>query len=279
MNYEFTPLSAQSTADDLEAVRNTSPLVHNITNYVVMNLTADALLAIGASPVMADAAEEVEEITAAAAALVLNTGTISGRWAESMFLSLRTAAHLGIPTVLDPVGAGFSRYRSDFIRRLLGEHTPTVIKGNPSEIMAVASIAAGGEDSPLPSKGVDTVNDTEDAADSAVSLARSTGSVVVVTGPTDYITDGVRLSRIRNGAEIMARTTGMGCTASALTGAFLAVTDDPFRGAVSAMAVMGIAGENAARHSSGNGSFRAAFLDELFNMNRHTITEQLIWED
>lgn len=278
MNYHFEKTDACTIAAQLEAVRKNSPLIHNITNYVVMSLTADALLAIGASPIMTDASEEVEEVTAASSALVLNMGTISGRWAEAIMASARTASRAGIPTVLDPVGAGFTSFRDNFIARLLAEQAPTLIKGNASEIQAVASTAAG-ETGTVKSRGVDTSTEGEAAVSSAVRLAEATGSVVVITGPTDYITDGVRIARIRNGAEIMTRTAGMGCTAAALSGAFLAVADDPFIGAVSAMAVMGIAGENAARHSSGNGSFRVNFLDELYRMDIIEITEYFIWED
>jgi len=277
MNYDFINVSAELIAEDLETVRQKSPLVHNITNYVVMNLTANALLAVGASPIMADAAEEAEEITAHSDALVLNIGTLSARWIESMSISARTASRLGIPVVLDPVGAGFSSYRTNFVAGLLSEYTPSVIKGNPSEINAVAAVSYSPDISISTAKGVDTTSAGEDVIENAISLAMKVGCTVVVTGPVDYITDGARLAGIRNGSQMMSGTTGMGCTASALTGAFLSVGDDPFRAAVSAMAVMGITGELAARHSSGNGSFQTNFLDELCNINGTIIRDNIIW--
>jgi len=276
MNYRFETITAESIADDLDAVRSASPLIHNITNYVVMNLTANALLAIGASPVMADSSKEVEEITAHSDALVLNMGTISGRWSRSMLLSAAIASRLGKPIVLDPVGAGISKYRKSFISQFLQDCKPAVIKGNPSEILAVSSIYGKSVTSHIASKGVDTSVSAEDVLEKAVRMANSIGCTVVITGPEDYITDGTRIARIRNGSVMMARTTGMGCTAAALTGAFLTVSDDYFRSAVSAMAVMGIAGESAARHSSGNGSFQVNFLDELYAMNRDKIRKTLI---
>ncbi|MBQ0006388.1 MAG: hydroxyethylthiazole kinase [Alistipes sp.] len=257
-------------SNDLEAVRNSSPLIHNVTNYVVMNLTANALLSIGARPVMSDALPEAGEMTAVSDALILNIGTLSERWEKSMMESAATASALGIPIVLDPVGAGITSYRLNFVRRMLESFSPQIIKGNTSEIKALLSICH--QDEPHLSESKNPAKDAE-------SLALFTGSTVIVTGSTDYISDGHRISRISNGSPIMARTTGMGCTAAALAGAFLSVTDDTFRAAVSTMTVMGIAGQRAAEHSRGNGSFQVCFLDELYNMNRETINENLIWEE
>jgi len=279
MNCQFVKISAEAVAGDLEAIRKASPLVHNITNYVVMNITANALLAIGASPIMADARKEVEEITSHSDALVLNIGTLSTRWSQSMLLSLASAARGGIPTVLDPVGAGISTYRMNIIGQLLKEHTPSVIKGNPSEIQAVSNLFGITSVRKTKSKGVDTTLSGEDILECAVELSEKIRSTVVITGPTDYITDGTRIARIRNGSALMAATTGMGCTASAITGAFLAVSNEPFRSAVSALAVMGIAGEVAAQRSLGNGSFPVNFLDELYLMDRNRINQYLICEE
>ncbi len=270
MNHNFKTPDADMVSNDLEAVRNASPLIHNITNYVVMNLTANALLSIGARPVMSDALPEAGEMTAASDALILNIGTLSERWEKSMMESAATASALGIPIVLDPVGAGITSYRLNFVRRMLESFSPQIIKGNSSEIKALLSLYKRDE---IP------LSESNSPAADAESLALQTGCTVIVTGPIDYITDGERISCILNGSSIMARTTGMGCTAAALAGAFLSVTQDTFRAAVSTMAVMGIAGQRAAEHSGGNGSFQVCFLDELYNMNRETINKNLIWEE
>ena len=270
MKRNFEKTDADMVSDDLEAVRESSPLVYNVTNYVVMNLTANALLAIGARPVMSDALQEAVQMSSASDALVLNIGTLSERWKDTMMKAGWNAIASGKPVVLDPVGAGLTYYRSEFVKEMFEYFTPYVIKGNPDEITAILSSFP--EYSPTPSDCEDSVTDAE-------LLALKTASTVIVTGSTDYITDGHRFGRIFNGSPVMARTTGMGCTAAALAGAFLTVTDDTFRASVSTMAVMGIAGQRAAEHSTGNGSFQVNFLDELYNMNRKTIKESLIWEE
>jgi hydroxyethylthiazole kinase len=242
-----------------EKVRDTSPLVHNITNYVVMNTTANALLAIGASPVMAHAEEEVQDMVQIANALVINIGTLSDKWVQSMKLALKKANGLNKPVVLDPVGAGATPYRNKVITDLLTAGKFSVIRGNASEIMAMASAQHK-------TKGVDSTASSDNAESAARLLNKQYGSVVCISGATDYIIDNNRLVKIRNGHPIMPKVTGMGCTATALIGAFIGTGENIFNSVVAAMAVMGIAGELAASVSKGPGSFQMNFLDKLYNM-------------
>ena len=257
-------ISIAPLAGALARVRSSAPLVHNITNYVVMNNTANALLAAGASPAMVHAVEEVEEFVALAGALVVNIGTLSGRWVEAMHRAAARARARGTPWVLDPVGAGATRYRTDTCADLLA-YRPTVVRGNASEILAVAGVggAAG--------KGVDSAHEADDALAPARRLATRTGGVVAVTGATDYVTDGARTVAIANGHPLMARVTGLGCTASALVGAFVAVTDDALEATVAALAVLGVAGELAAARAQGPGTLQLHLLDVLHSMDGETL--------
>lgn len=243
--------------DLLRRVRERAPLVHNITNYVVMNNTANALLALGASPVMAHAEDEVEDMVGIASALVLNIGTLSAPWIAAMKRAARAASRAGKPIALDPVGAGATDFRTRTVEELLRTAMPTVIRGNASEIMAVASGWGG-------TKGVDSADPAEAAVASAARLAERTGAVIVVSGAVDYIVANGRMAENDRGHPLMGRVTGMGCTATAVIGAFLGVEpDDPFAAAEAAMAIMGAAGEKAAETARGPGSFQVAFLDAL----------------
>jgi hydroxyethylthiazole kinase len=249
---------------DVERVRAASPLVHNITNFVVMNTTANALLALGASPVMAHALEEVEEMARMARALVLNIGTLSGPWIEAMLRAGRAAQAAKIPVVLDPVGSGATGLRTTTARRLLESVCPAIVRGNASEIASLAGQAGA-------TKGVDSTRSTHDVLDAAQALARAQRCVVVVSGATDAIVDGRRIARVHNGHALMPRVTGMGCTASALVGAFAAVNPSPFDAAVHGMALMGIAGEIAAEGAAGPGSLQLRFLDVLSTISEADI--------
>ena len=243
----------------IAAVRTQSPLVHNITNYVVMNNSANALLAIGASPVMAHWVSEMEEMTAIAGALVINIGTLDDKWIDGMLAAGRAAAKRGTPIVLDPVGVGATSQRTEAALKIIEECHPTIIRGNASEIMALV-------DASVKSKGVDSSASSSDALESAKRLAKDTGAVVVISGETDYITDGETVHTVDGGDPIMTAVTGMGCTSTALVGAFSAVVKDPMTAATAAMAVMSLAGERAAANSRGNGSMQVNFLDELYNL-------------
>jgi hydroxyethylthiazole kinase len=257
---------------DVQAIRAQAPLVHNITNYVVMNTTANALLALGASPVMAHAGEEVEEMAGIAGALVLNIGTLSGSWIEAMVKAGRVAKRNGIPIVLDPVGAGATRFRTATAQRLLGDAPPTVIRGNASEIRAIYSAEHE-------TKGVDSTRRSEEAMEAAQALAKRYDCAVSVSGATDMIVCAGAIIRVSNGHPMMPRVTGLGCTASALTGAFAAVNPSPLEAAAHAMAVMGIAGEIAATRSAGPGSFQVQFLDALYLLQEADIRARLKTEE
>ncbi len=259
-----TTILHERLASALGAVRAKSPLVHNITNYVVMNNSANALLAIGASPVMAHWTDEMEEMTAIAGALVINIGTLDTEWIEGMFAAGRAANRRGVPIVLDPVGAGATSQRTATALRLIEECKPTVIRGNGSEIMALVN-------ADVKSKGVDSSASSHDALSAAKTLAHNTGAVVVISGATDYITDGTTTYTVEGGDPIMTSVTGMGCTSTALVGAFLAVERDVMVAATSAMAIMSLAGERAASYSKGSGSMQVNFLDELYNLTPDTL--------
>ena len=253
---------------DLARIRAEAPLVHNITNYVVMNVTANALLAVGASPVMAHAVEEVEEMVGLARALVLNIGTLSGPWIEAMLLAGRAARRRGIPVVLDPVGSGATAFRTTTALRLLDEVGPTIVRGNASEIASLVSEAGG-------TKGVDSTRDADQTVDAARAVAARWRCVVSLSGATDIIVGEGRVLRVRNGHPMMSRVTGMGCAASALTGAFAAVNPSPLRAAAHAMALMGIAGEMAAERAEGPGTLQPYFLDALHSVQEADIRRRL----
>lgn len=249
----------------VQSIREKAPVVHSITNYVVMNNTANALLAIGASPVMAHAEEEMEEMVGIASALVINIGTLSERWVRSMFLATEAARRKGIPIVFDPVGVGATSYRTGVARELIEAVPPEIIRGNASEIMAL--LDAGGK-----TRGVDSSAASEDAVTIGRQLHAQSGSVVCISGATDYIIGAAGVIMNKTGHPMMTRVTGLGCTASALCGAFAAVSADPFEAAAEAMAVMGIAGEIAASRSQGPGTLQVHFIDALYNLMFEQIT-------
>ena len=254
----------------IEAVRSQSPLVHNITNYVVMNNTANGLLALGASPVMAHACEEVADMANIASSLVINIGTLSDQWIKAMGIAMQTAGAKGIPIVFDPVGAGATPFRTQTCKDLFAQATPTIIRGNGSEIMAVAGSA-------IQTKGVDSSASTSDAEEAAGELAKAFQCTVVVSGEVDFITDGERQFKVRNGHAMMPRVTGLGCTATAIVGAFAAVEKDATLAATVAMVTMGICGEIAASQAAGPGSFQMHFLDALYNLNQQQLSQH--WQD
>ena len=256
--------TVEKSSDILEKIRRKHPLVHNITNYVVMNFTANALLALGALPVMAHAVEEVEEMVGLANALVINIGTLSQPWIDSMVRAARAARERSIPIVLDPVGAGATRFRTEVARRLMGEAPVAVLRGNASEIMAVAGQKGT-------TRGVESVHGAEDAQLAARDLAKTYGTVVAVTGAEDFVTDSLRTARISNGHPLMGRVTGTGCAASAITGAFCGVETDAFAAAIGALVAFGIAGELAALPNPGPGSFQIGLLDALDAIDGATI--------
>jgi hydroxyethylthiazole kinase len=259
--FMFDQAMAQKAADNLKRVREKKPLVHNITNYVVMNYTANALLACGASPVMAHAVEEVEEMVSLAGALVLNIGTLSLPWIEAMLKAGKRANALKVPVILDPVGSGATRLRTDSAKRIMEEISIQVIRGNASEILSLA-----GEGSGASTKGVDSIHTVDQAAETAMSLAKELKTTLAITGAVDLITDGKRVYRVLNGHEMMSCITGTGCTATAIIGAFLTINPDPLQAATCGLSYFGLAGEQAAANSSGPGSFQTTLLDALYLM-------------
>jgi len=253
---------ARRAAENLQHLRETKPLIHNITNYVVMNYTANALLACGASPVMAHAVEEVEEMVSFAKALVLNIGTLSPPWIEAMIKAGKKANALQIPVILDPVGSGATRLRTETSRKLLTEISIQVIRGNASEILSLSNSQSEGQ-----TKGVDSVHTVDQATETAMILARELQTTLAITGAVDLITNGYQVCRVLNGHPLMSTVTGTGCTATALMGAFLGVDPDPLQAAATSLAYFGLAGEKAAAGAAAPGSFQIALLDALFLLN------------
>ena len=262
-------LSAQELWADIEAVRAQRPLVHCITNLVVMNFTANVLLATGAAPVMAHAHEEVADMAGIAQGLLLNIGTLDPYWVKSMQLAFAAAQAGGTPVVMDPVGAGATSYRNQALETLLETGTPAIIRGNASEIMSMARLS-------IRSRGVDSSAHADEAVDAARALAQRIQGAVCVSGETDHIVhaDG-RHATLRNGHEWMTRITGVGCALTALVAAVHAVQPDAWRATVAGMAWMGVAGEMAASKAQGVGSMAVLLLDNLQQLNEEVFVQRL----
>ncbi|MFO1371667.1 MAG: hydroxyethylthiazole kinase [Candidatus Competibacteraceae bacterium] len=251
----------------LTVVRERQPLVHNITNFVVMNNTANALLALGASPAMIHSSDEVEDFVAISQALVINIGTLYSEQIAACKLAAARARAVGVPWILDPVGAGATPYRqaaANAIARL----KPNVIRGNGSEILTLVQGQAG------QGRGVDSLHGSDAALDAARQLAANTGATVAITGAVDYVTDGQRVAAIENGHPLMARVTGLGCSATAVIGAFLGVERDAFLATVAGLTVFGVAGEIAVERSLGPGTLQVALLDALYALEEVTFVKR-----
>ena len=262
----MTALS-ENAAENLMALREKKPLIHNITNYVVMNYTANALLAMGASPVMAHAQNEVEDVVAFAGALVLNIGTLTDDWISSMIKAGKKASRLNTPIVLDPVGSGATPLRTNSARNIISQTKITVIRGNASEILSL-------RDENSKTKGVDSIHSVDEAAETARNLADELHTTLAITGPVDLITDGPRVLRVSNGHPLMGYVTGTGCTATATIGAFLAVDNDPLSATATALAYFGLAGEVAAETASAPGTFMIQMLDALYTITPEQLRER-----
>ena len=261
------------TARLLTQLRSVRPLVQSITNFVSMDVAANALLAIGASPAMVHAPEEVDDFVRISAALVVNIGTLSKYWVEGMETAARTAGWLGKPWVLDPVGVGATGYRNTTTARLLALQ-PTIVRGNASEIMASAKVAGLTDETIVP-KGVDSAHGTDVARSAAVALAKHQRCVVAATGEIDIVTDGTRVIELANGSPLMTRVTALGCALSSIIGAFSALTSDGLTATVAAIGVYGVAGEIAAEQAKRPGSFRVAFIDALDAVSEADIVARL----
>jgi hydroxyethylthiazole kinase len=248
-------MDAHDFSEAFVELRKRRPLVHHITNYVTVNDCANITMCFGGAPVMADAAEEVEEMVAMASALVLNIGTLNRAQIESMLMAGREANRIDVPIVLDPVGVGATAYRTKSAQALLDGLDVAVLKGNAGEIGVLAG--TGGQ-----VRGVDSVGISGDRRQVAEGLAERRGCCVVMSGATDIVTDGKRTVLVDNGHEMMGRISGTGCMATSIVGSFVSVKKDRVIGAAAAMAAFGIVGERAAREGVGPGSFRCALFDE-----------------
>lgn len=258
----------QKIIQALRDLRAKNPLVHNITNFVVMNNTANALLAIGASPMMVHGHKEVETGVEVASSLVINVGTLDDYWAESMLKATKRANSLQKPWILDPVGAGLSTFRNEVLRQLIS-YRPTVIRGNASEIMALHQFSKTG------GKGVDSTNTSDQALEAAKALNSATGSIVCISGEVDYIVGDHQIIAANNGHSLMTKVTGLGCSSTAVIGGFIGLNSDPYLEAVSGVALFSLAGELAFEQAKGPGSLQVELYDALFNLNETTILKHI----
>jgi hydroxyethylthiazole kinase len=246
------------------ALRDSAPLVHCLTNTVVQTITANALLAVGAAPAMVDEPAEAGEFAAIASAVLVNVGTVHQRTAEAMRLAARAAGESGRPWVLDPVAVGALTFRTELAADLV-ELRPSVVRGNASEVMALAGAGKGG-------RGVDSTDAPDDALEAARELARRTGGVVAVSGPVDVVTDGERVVRVAGGSALLTRTTGAGCALGAICAAYVAVAGDLLSGTVAAHAHVALAAEAAAERADGPGTFAVRWLDALYAVDGDALT-------
>lgn len=266
-------LTAHELWQDVLSVRAQAPLVHNITNWVVINFNANVLLAMGASPVMAHACEEAADMANIAQALVLNIGTLTADNVKAMLLAQKQAHVRGIPVVLDPVGAGATPYRNQALSEIIQAGSPSIIRGNGSEIMSVAGLS-------VTTKGVDSVMASDQSLEAALALAKRIEGVVCVSGETDYIIDAHgQVAMLRNGDVWMTQVTGVGCSATALIGAFAAVQPDAWRATTAAMAYWGVVGKVAAEQTralgAGVGTYATKLLDVTQNLDEQTFVQRL----
>lgn len=254
--------------NNVQNVRKHNPLVLNITNYVVMNNTANALLAIGASPLMSHAKPEIESLAKISNALVINIGTLDDKWIESMQLASSFFNTLNKPWVLDPVGAGATNYRTTTATLLL-HNKPTVIRGNASEIMALANANCS------ESKGVDSQNKSTEALEAGKLLAKKHNTIVCISGAIDYVISSTQIASVKNGHPLMTKVTGLGCTSTAIIGAFVGCSSNYFEAALSAVVLLSVVGEIAEKQSKGPGSLQINILDLLYSIKEQEYTSIL----
>jgi len=259
-------VSAQSLYHDLNLIRTTNPLIHNITNQVVMQTTANVLLAIGASPIMAHAQEELAEIVNISQALVLNIGTLDRLWIDNMHCAQQAALKRRIPIILDPVGSGATTLRTSVAKEILRTGV-TVVRGNASEIMSLVDDTVG-------TKGVDSQHATQAALVAVTTLVNTYKCTVVVSGAVDLIATSNYQIYLNYGTPLLTKVTGMGCSATALIAAFCVVNNDYVMAAAHAMAAFGIAAQIAAKHTKAPGSFYVALLDQLYSLELQDIKRQ-----
>lgn len=265
---------AQKVVELLNRLKNKKPLIHNITNYVTVNDCANILLAIGASPIMADDLKEAADITSIASALVINIGTLNERTIESMIASGKKANELNIPVVLDPVGAGASSFRNETTKRILEEIKISVLRGNMSEIKFIAGLEC--ETKGVDASESDLKSDSDEGIIVARSLAKRFNCTVAITGVYDIVSDGEKSLTIENGTKMLSNVTGTGCMTTALVGGYLGACEtkeDLFIAAVSGIVSMGICGEIAEERAGniGLGSFHMAIIDAVSNLDEDAL--------
>jgi len=261
---------SKKTVEILNKIRRQKPLIHHITNFVVMNSTANVTLAIGASPIMAQAHEEMETISAFSNALNLNIGTLNPYWVDSMLIAGKAAGQRGIPIILDPVGSGATPLRTSAAKKILSELPVTVVRGNASEVM---SLFANEEEIKI--RGVDSLETVDAVRNGAKILAKALKKVIAITGEVDFITDGTNDIEVHNGHPMFGMVTGTGCAATTAIACFCAVEKDQLAATACALGYYGLAGEEAAHVSNGPGSFQMALYDALYNMTEETMMAKL----
>lgn len=255
----------ETIAKDLAAIRQNRPLVHSITNLVVMNETANAILCLGALPIMAHAVEEVEEMVGISGALVLNIGTLEPVWVEAMECAGRRANERGIPVILDPVGAGTTKLRTDSSKRLLENVRISIVRGNAGEVATLAGIASE-------VRGVESIGASESADQIARKFASVYGCTVAITGPVDVVSDGTKTAKISNGDAMLGKVVGTGCMSNVIIASFAAVSANPFTAAMGGLTAFGIAGELAAAESGDRpGTFHVKLYDALYALTEADI--------
>lgn len=257
----------KKVSENLIAVKKKSPLIHHLTNYVTVNDCANIVLAIGASPVMADDIKEVEEMVGIASALVINIGTLNERTIESMLLAGKKAKNLGIPVILDPVGVGATGLRTRTAEKIIKEVKPDILRGNMSEIKVLSGLNVA-------IKGVDSVADAENGIEIAKKLAKEWGCIIAITGKVDIVSDGDTVYSIENGHRMLSDVTGTGCMTTSLVGVYCGANSDYLTATVAGIASMGLAGEMAYQSLSpveGIGTFRARLFDAIYNLTPESL--------
>jgi len=255
----------ETIRQDLAKIREKRPLVHSITNLVVMNETANAILCLGALPIMAHAKEEVEEMVAMAGALVLNIGTLEPDWIDAMELAGRRANELGIPVILDPVGAGATKLRTDSSKRLMENVKISIVRGNAAEVATLAGLSSE-------IRGVESISASGMTGTAAREFAAAFKCTVAITGVTDIVSDGKNTARISNGHAMMGKVVGTGCISNVIIASFAAVEPDPFIAATGGLVAFGIAGEMAAKEAPEKpGTFHTELYNALYALDSTTL--------
>jgi len=254
-------------AEIITRVRQERPLVHHITNLVVTNISANATLAVGASPVMAHALEEVREMARLAGAVVLNIGTLTHDLVRAMIAAGEEANQAGVPVILDPVGVGATGFRTRSVAGILNKVKVDILRGNAAEITVLSGRRAV-------VKGVDAGEEPENTREAVREVSLRFGAVVAATGAVDYVSDGTRLLEVHNGHHLLTTITGSGCMLTSVIGAFRAVEPDGLLAATAALACYGYAGELAAARSNGPGSFQVQLFDTLFNLQPQAVAAE-----